>query len=78
MILRTVAQSLVNMLELHQFTFLEPNTSRGEEVAVALDFVRGMDEEGLKLLLDQGEVRVLIHTGKWFQIKTSIFNRCSD
>ena len=29
---------------------------RGEEVPVALDFVRGMDEEGLKLLLEQGEV----------------------
>ena len=47
-------------------------------MAVALDFVRGMDEEGLKLLLDQGEVRILIHTGKWFKIITSTFNRCLD
>ena len=47
-------------------------------MAVALDFVRGMDEEGLKLLLDQGEVRILVHTGNLFQIIISTFNRCSD
>ena len=74
MILKSVAQLLVNVLRLSIYLF-KPNTFRGTEVAVALDFVRGMDEEGLKLLLEQGEVNIE-NRFKWFN-KIN-FNRCSD
>ena len=43
-------------------------TFRGEEVAVALDFVRGMDENGLKLLLEQGEVKNIVGQVKNFTV----------
>ena len=74
MILKSVAQLLVNVLHLYIY-FLKSNTFRGAEVAVALDFVRGMDEEGLKLLLEQGEVGIE-NRFKWFY-KIN-FNRCLD
>ena len=41
-------------IEFHQLLY----SFRGEEVVLALDFVRDMDEEELQHILDQAEVRL--------------------
>ena len=43
-------------MEFYQFLY----SFRGEEVVLALDFVRDMDEEELQHILDQAEVRLNI------------------
>ena len=41
-------------IEFHQLLY----SFRGEEVVLALNFVRGMDEEELQHIFDQAEVRL--------------------